>query len=148
MNDVELSQTITNMFKGTDVEHNDYGYFFFYNPDADLPPDHMFPIMTIVTNDLNDTFSNLERPDVYRLNIGVSKATFRSLFGEPDEGKQFSGYDYTALDVLMPHPVYAAQYWVSVINPSDEVFQSKVEPLMDEAYDMAVTKYNKKAAKS
>ena len=145
MNDVELSQYITNTFKGTDVEHSDYGYFFFYNPDPNVPPDHMFPIMTIVNNDLNDTFSDLEKRNLYRLNIGVGKATFRSLFGEPDDGKSFSGHDYTALDVLMPHPVYAAQYWVSVINPSDNVFKSKVKPLMDEAYNMAVTKYDKKA---
>jgi hypothetical protein len=37
----------------------------------------------LVTSDLYDQFSNLNRPSVFRLNIGIGKQTFRSLFGSP-----------------------------------------------------------------
>jgi hypothetical protein len=38
--------------------------FFFYNPESNLPPDHRFPFVTIVTSDIYDKFSNLNRPPV------------------------------------------------------------------------------------
>ncbi|MDT4878061.1 hypothetical protein FQZ97_1136310 [compost metagenome] len=60
--------------------------------------------------------------------MGVSKETFRGLFGEAEP----SGIDDTALDRLMPHPVYARMYWVSVINPSAATFET-VKPLLAEA---------------
>src|ERR1041385_2720721 len=115
VNDTEISQYISDTFEGVDFEVNSYGSFFFYNPDSNLPPDHTFPFVTIVTNDNNDEFSNLNRPSVFRLNIGVGKQTFRSLFGSPvlpsDEDStsvsddKTGNYDFTALDQLMPHPV-------------------------------------------
>lgn len=158
MNEAEISRYITDTFKGVDVVVAMEASFFFYNPDSDLPPDHRFPIVTIVTSDLHDQFSNLDRPSVFRLNIGVSKQTFQSLLGLPQppseadsatEGKAaYSGYDFTALDQVMPHPVYGRMHWVCVLNPSDETFETKVRPLLAEAYDMAVSKYNRKAAHS
>ena len=139
MNDVEMSRYITDTFKGVDVEVNSYGSFFFYNPDSSVPPDHNFPFVTIVTDDSNDEFSNLNRPSVFRLNIGVGKETFRERFG----ASPASSYDFTTLDQLMPHTVYGKMYWVCVLNPSDETFETKVRPLLTEAYEMAVIKYNK-----
>src|SRR5256885_7581990 len=66
---------------------------------------------------------------IYRLNIGVSKSTFDRLVGSmPDP-------DYTALDKVLPHPVYAPQHWLSILNPSDATFESTVKPLLDEAYE-------------
>jgi hypothetical protein len=44
-------------------------------------------------------------------------------------------HDYAALDQLMPHPVYAAQSWVCVLNPSTERFES-LKPLLADAYDI------------
>src|SRR5258708_6102027 len=146
-----MSQYITNTFEGVDVVVGSDNSFFFYNPDSSVPPDHKFPFVTLMTNDINDEFSNLNRPSVFRLNIGVSKQTFRSLFGSPElpsgsSGDNASSYDFTALDQLMPHPVYGKMYWVCVINPSDETFETKVHPLLVEAYQTAVSKYNKQAA--
>jgi hypothetical protein len=70
------------------------------------------------------------------LNIGIRKPTFQSLFGT---GKVDSNaYDFTALDTVMPHPDYAPQSWVCVLNPSDDTFQHTVQPLLAEAYDLAV----------
>ena len=151
MNDTEMSRYITENFKGVDVVVASGDSFFFYNPDPDIPPDHIFPWATLVTSDHNDPFSNLNRPSVYRLNMGVSKATVQSLFGElkpasKDERADqpvYSGFDYTALDQLMPHPVYGKMHWVSILNPADTTLETLVRPLLDEAYATAVTKFNK-----
>ena len=107
------------------------GYtFFFYGPDR------MLPFTTIATADNEgDRVSNLDRPGVFRLNIGVSKQTVQVLFGT---GKvDVSAYDFTALDTIMPHPDYAAQSWLCVLNPGDTTFQ-QLQPLLSEAYDLAV----------
>ncbi len=158
MNETQMSQYITETFEGVDVVVASGDSFFFYNPDTNVEPDHMFPFVTIVTSDINDQFSNLNRPFVFRLNIGVSKETFRSLFGDPsllpsvkdsvaESGKHSSNYDFTALDQLMPHPVYGRMLWVCVLNPGDETLETKVRPLLAEAYGMAVSKYERKAAR-
>jgi hypothetical protein len=44
-----------------------------------------------------------------------------------------AGYDFTVLDQLLPHPVYAPQSWVCVLNPSAETFE-RLRPLPAEAY--------------
>ena len=155
MNDVEMSQYITNTFKGVDVVVDSDNSFFFYNPNSSVPPDHKFPFVTLMTNDLNDPFSDLSRRSLWRLNIGVSKQTFRSLFGELPSGSDDTaessgdegGYDFTAVDRVMPHPVYGRMYWVCVVSPGSEIFDTKVQPLLTEAYEMAVSKYDKQAAR-
>ena len=43
--------------------------------------------------------------------------------------------DYTTLDKVLPHPVYAPQHWLSILNPSDATFESTVKPLLEEAYE-------------
>ncbi|HUP27281.1 MAG TPA: DUF6194 family protein, partial [Chloroflexia bacterium] len=92
----------------------------------------------------------------YRLNIGISKETFRSLFGvhpsrqtASEEGVAADKeYDFTALDRVMPHPIYSRQYWVCVLNPSDETFQQVVRPLLAEACERDVSKHKKRAVRS
>jgi hypothetical protein len=157
MSDTEISRYITGTLKGVDVVVDSGNSFFFYNPDITLPPDHRFPFVTIVTSDIYDQFSNLDRPSVFRLNIGIGKQTFRSLFGDPARssgrdsaeisGENLSDYDFTALDQLMPHPVYGRMYWVCVLNPSDETFETKVRPRLTEAYELAVSKYKRQVAR-
>ena len=158
MNEAEMRQYITATFAGVDVVDAMEANFFFYNPDPSVPPDHMFPFVTIVINDLHDQFSNLNRPSVFRLNIGIGKETFRALFGVPqlpsDENgtavsdRSDSGYDFTALDQLLPHPVYGRMYWVCVLNPSAATLETQVRPLLDEAYERAVSKYDRQAARN
>ena len=157
VNEAEISRHITETFEGVDVVADSGNSFFFYNPDSNVPPDHRFPFVTLVTSDLYDQFSNLNRPSVFRLNIGIGKQTFRSLFGESslpsdrdsaaESGENSRGYDFTALDQVMPHPVYGRMYWVCVLNPSDETFETKVRQLLAEAYDLAVSKYKRQAAR-
>ena len=55
------------------------------------------------------------------------------------KGQGFS----TALHQLMPHPVYAPQSWVCVLNPSPETFRA-AQPLLAEAYAMAVRRHAKR----
>ena len=107
--------------------------FFIYDPDRTFEGTRRFPFATIVTKDYGefDNKSNLDRPGVFRLNIGVSKKTFASMF--PSE----AGHDYTSLDVVMPHPVYGSNHWICVLNPSSSTFES-LKPLLVEAYEIAV----------
>ncbi|HJQ29332.1 MAG TPA: DUF6194 family protein [Rubrobacter sp.] len=111
--------------------------FIYYEPGHDLDPERQFPFATIVTKDYGDfdASSNLNRPDVFRLNVGVSRDTFRALFGHPPTGinAESTDYDFAALDRLMPHPAYARQSWVCVLNPGPETFEA-VKPLLAEAY--------------
>jgi Family of unknown function (DUF6194) len=97
--------------------------FFFYDPGGDEPADRRMPFATIVTNDYDgfDTASELSRAGVFRLNIGVGRAVFEELLGYPPtaHAERSAGTDYTALDRLIPHPVYATQAWVSILNPGD-----------------------------
>lgn len=86
---------------------------------------------TIVTTDEHDmgTPSNLRRPGVFRLNIGVGKASFEHLVGSIVEP------DYAALDTALPHPVYARQRWIAILNPSWSSFDDLVKPLIGEAHE-------------
>ena len=51
--------------------------FFIYDPHRNLEGSRRFPFATIVIKDYGDfdIASNLDRPGVFRLNIGVSKET-------------------------------------------------------------------------
>jgi hypothetical protein len=86
---------------------------------------------TIVTTDEHDEGvpSGLARPGVFRLNIGVSRETFQRLVGSAERP------DYAAFDRVLPHPVYAKQHWVSILNPTQETFRDVVLPLVAEAHD-------------
>jgi predicted DNA-binding protein (MmcQ/YjbR family) len=90
---------------------------------------------TIVTTDEHDEGapSNLARPGVFRLNIGVSRETFERLVGST------ASPDYAAFGWIVPHPVYAKQHWVSILNPSDAEFRDLVLPLIEEAYERLAT---------
>jgi hypothetical protein len=122
--------------------------FFIYDPGRDLDPKYQLPFATIVTKDYGDfdRASDLDRPGVFRLNVGVGKETYRSLFGDPPPAGQggvaVPGHDFAALDRLMPHPVYAAQGWVCVLNPGAATFEA-VRPLLAEAYGLAVRRVAK-----
>jgi hypothetical protein len=96
-----------------------------------LDEKHWPNFATIVTTDEHDMGapSNLARPDVFRLNIGVGKETFQRLVGPNVDP------DYAALDMVIPHPVYARQRWIGILNPSREMFDDVVKPLLGEAHD-------------
>ena len=135
MEPAAVVQHIKENLDGLDVVEANGDWFCFYDPGRDLPKDHRFPFATLVTGDRYDQFSNLNREGVYRLNVGVGKATFQSLF--PDAS---ATHDFTALDRLMPHPVYGNMYWLCVLSPSDATFE-RIKPLLVEAHQLSASRH-------
>jgi hypothetical protein len=82
----------------------------------------------------------LDRPNVFRLNIGVSRDTFQALFGHLPTEDITETYDFAAFDQVMPHPAYGRQSWVCILNPTPETFET-VKPLLAEAYSRAAGQY-------
>jgi hypothetical protein len=119
--------------------------FLIYDPDRVIPAEKQFPYATVVVNDYPgfDEFSDLARDGVYRVNIWVSKDTFDE--ETPDENPDT--IDYTAFDRIIPHPVYGAQSWLSVVNPGQET-DAKVRELLAEAHDRARARYEKQRSRS
>jgi hypothetical protein len=133
MNEAEMIQYIIDTFDDVQTSADSGNTFFFFGQER------KFPFATLVANDAYEHVSNLDRPGVFRLNIGVSKQTYRSLFPESDDER---GYDFTALDQIMPHPVYGRMYWVCVLNPGAATFET-VQRLLAEAYERDVSKHAK-----
>jgi hypothetical protein len=150
MDESSITQFIQEAFADVDQVEAMGARFFFFNPPGELPPDHRFPFATLVTTDEHDTASHLSRPGVFRLNVGVGKATYHSLFGPPppfptDGGVVDTGHDFRTLDRIMPHPVYAAMFWVCVLNPSEATLDT-LRPLLTEAYELAISRHAKRAS--
>jgi predicted DNA-binding protein (MmcQ/YjbR family) len=123
-----------------DVQHDDTTGDVFYFHGAD----RMIPFATIVTRDNDfDHVSRLDRPGVYRLNVGVSPATQQAAVDPAPEG----GHDHSALDRLMPHWYYGRAGWVSVLNPSPTTFEA-LKPLLAEAYQAATKRQAKRAPRA
>ena len=146
-----IIQYITDTFTGINVLRPTDGpgagdTFFYYDPQQNIDLTHSFPFATMVTKDYAgfDTASQLDRPGVFRLNIGVSRDTFQALFGYPPTAfsAKSDTYDFAALDQLLPHPAYAVQSWVCALNPSPETFDA-LKPLLAEAYSRAVARHER-----
>ena len=133
-----ITSYITDTFEHVETAIN-LGYTFFFYRD-----DHMHAFATIAsTGNEYEKISNLDRPGVYRLNIGVSRGTFQELFGK---GKiDISTYDFSALDTVMPHPDYSSQHFLCVLSPSETTF-GQIGSLLAEAYEVARQRYNKRKA--
>jgi hypothetical protein len=123
----ELSRKILRTCPGAVVLETAGDLFFVHDPGGDLPDERKQPFATIVTGDRYDTVSALDRPGVYRLNVGVSRARY---------GQLDLGADLTALDVFLPHPLYAAQHWVCVLNPGPRTL-GLLDELIPEAHGLA-----------
>lgn len=96
----------------------------------------------------NDKGSFLDREGVYRVNVGIRKESFKKRFSyipkRPAAGQIVTmDFDFTALDIIMPHPVYAWMGWVCVLNPSLETWK-EFECLVQESYEYANQKFAKR----
>ncbi len=141
----EMKRYICETFDGVNAIDASGDTFFLYDPDRDLPPERRQPFATIVTGDHYDTVSDLTRPGAYRLNIGLTKATYTARFGAPPTrrdtaGVLDTGYDHAAADTLMPHPIYASQHWVCVVDPG-EATRHIIPALLAEAHAFAARKH-------
>jgi hypothetical protein len=114
--------------------------FFIYDPDRAIPPEKHFPYATVVINDYPgfDEYSNLARPGVFRVNVWVGRGTFDAQTVAGDQP-----VDHSVFDRVTPHPVYASQGWLSIVNPGPET-DATVKELLAEAHERARARYEKR----
>ena len=142
----EIIDRLTSRFDGLAPKASWGETSLFYNPDLALANGVYF--CTVKEHDgANDRSSELDRPGVFRLALGLPAECYERLFGSrpvrPAKGTAVAtGHDFTRLDVVMPHPIYAWMGWIQVLNPSDETFGS-MESLFAESYDHVVRKFEK-----
>lgn len=141
----DVGRYIRETFDGVEVSEYRGDSFYIYDPAGDLPAARQMPFATIVVGDHYERVSRLDEAGAYRLNVGLTKGGYRALFGavptrQDENGVLETGFDYAVRDRVMPHPVYAAQHWVCVVNPSAATFET-VRPMLDEAYEFAVRKH-------
>lgn len=147
----EIIQIITNQYSGLVVNTNWGEIGLFYNPEHKLKKGVYLLTFKQKDGD-NDKSSNLNiSPDLYRLNLGISRETFIKLFGcipnRPQAGKVIDmNYDFTSKNIIMPHPVYGWMSWICVINPTNSTLKT-ILPLIDEGYQLCLQKYNKRLGK-
>jgi hypothetical protein len=120
----EMLQLIRDAFPDAVVATIDSAAFF------SLDEDHWPNFATVVWTDEHDEGapSNLARPGVYRVNVGVDRETFRRLISA------LTDPDYAAFDRFVPHPVYAKQRWISILNPSHVTVRDSLMPLIGAGY--------------
>lgn len=119
-------------------QEENYGYTFFFVGD-----DHRLPFVTLADSDNEyDSVSNLNREGVFRINIGVSRETFTSLLGDYNS----EDIEYSALNVFLPHPDYAKQNFICILNPSQDNVE-KTKALIIEAHANAKKRLERKLGK-
>lgn len=145
-----IIQLITSELEGV-VPKSSWGETsLFYNPGKQLPNGVYFCTIKEKDGD-NDKSSDLNRDSVFRVSIGISKSQYEQHFGvkpnRPEKGGIVkTGHDFTKLDELMPHPIYAWMSWVQILSPSEQSFE-KTLPLIKDAHASAIVKFNKKIQK-
>jgi hypothetical protein len=114
---------ILDTYPDTDLVEAMNAYFFSADSEKHWPN-----FATLVTTNEHDDASDLDRPGVFRLNLGVDRPTFERVAGAGEP-------DFSAFDRLLPHPVYGQQLWISILNPTHETFEQTVVPLIALAHD-------------
>jgi hypothetical protein len=96
--------------------------FFYYAPDG-VMPERTQPYGTIVTKDYpDDTRSLLDQPGRFRVNIHAGREQTRSLA---------EGDDPAEPDTFVPHPLYGAAGWISVVDPGPRTSERILALLLD-----------------
>ena len=72
------------------------------------------------------------------MNIGVSKNTYNKLF----EGSE-TEWNYTTLNRFMPHPHYAAQHFICILNPEEHQLTATYK-FIEEAHLVAKQRFDRK----
>lgn len=134
-------------FEGTRVVEAWGERSIFYNPGLRLPRGVYFATVKEKDGE-NDRASHLDRPGVFRFNVGTTKPLFLDRFGPPPprprKGAVVDGpWDFTAADTLTPHPVYGWMSWVAVVNPSADTF-ADMSGLIEAAFGKAKASFEKK----
>ncbi|WP_433783798.1 DUF6194 family protein [Actinomycetospora sp. CA-101289] len=135
--DFDAVKDVLAAFPDTRMIEGGGDFFAIYDPDGDYEQRPRQGWATLVRSDAHDQVSDLDRPGVFRLNIGLPRRRYDELVAEAADP------DFAALDVLVPHPVYAGYGWVCVLNP--ERTWPTVETLLADAHDFAVRKHDNAA---
>lgn len=121
--------------------------FFFYDPERDQPANQRLPFATLVVSDYPgwDTESDLDRDGIFRVNIAIGRSDFERLFGyaPKEHAAHHSDFDYAATDILIPHPTYASQRWVAILNPGERT-RIQLTSLLDNAHRLAVQRHTRR----
>ena len=143
----ELASMLSAEYPGL-VKRPGYGETaLFYNPSGLLPAGVYFASFKMHDGP-HDRASLLDRDGVFRVAFGLSASTFASHFGprppRPRRGEVVQmDTDFSALDTLTPHPVYAWMGWVQVLSPTVQTW-SRITPLLGEAHKRAREGYEKR----
>ncbi|MBX3064916.1 MAG: hypothetical protein KF726_18180 [Anaerolineae bacterium] len=134
MNQTQVEAFVSSL-ENVQREEN-FGYAFFF-----VGEDHRVPFISISDSDNDyDTVSNLNREGVFRLNIGVGRETFKALLGDYDP----AAIDYSLLNTFLPHPEYAKQHFVCILNPSGDNVET-TKKLIVEAHDLAASRLQRRS---
>jgi hypothetical protein len=133
MNQLEVEAFVAKL-DNVQREEN-FGYIFFFVGD-----DHVLSFVTIANSDSDyDNVSNLNREGVFRINIGISRESYKSLLADAAS----ENIDYSVLNVFLPHPEYSKQHFVCILNPSQENVEI-TKKLIVEAHSIAATRLKRK----
>ncbi|MBO3742188.1 DUF6194 family protein [Actinoplanes flavus] len=138
--------TETRIEPGSEMPPFTWGDRFFFAGE-----DRMRPFATIVHADVPDfdERSRLSTDGRHRLNIEVGRDEFRALFGYGPE--EFAAHrekiDFAEVDTLIPHPAYAVQGWVSVVDPGPAT-ADEVERLISRARTRSAARERRRGADS
>ena len=144
-----IIQHLLERFEGTRVVAAWGERSIFYNPGGKLQRGIYFA--TIKEKDgENDKASHLDRAGMFRLNVGTTRPLFTERFGpppaRPGKGGVIDGpWDFTAPDILTPHPVYGWMGWVAVLNPSATTL-ADMDDLIEAAFGKAKAAFEKKTS--
>lgn len=120
---------------------------YFVNPEMKLKRGSYFA--TVKSKDgEHDRASALNRAGVFRLNIGLTPEKYEEMFGRrsprPAKGGVIKGnFDFQALNIFMPHPIYGWMGWIAINNPDEANFEKSKEYLAI-AYEKALKASMKK----
>lgn len=116
------------------TSNESFGYrLFFYSSDQTMP------FVSFAESDsAYDSVSNLSRDGVFRVNIGVTRETFKALFPEREVD-----WDYTELNKFIPHPHYAAQNFICINSPTGRNAEQAIQ-YVEEAHSLAKKRFKKK----
>lgn len=143
-----IIQNLLDRFEGTRVVEAWGERSIFYNPGCKLPRGVYFATVKEKDGE-NDKASHLDRAGMFRLNVGTTRPLFLERFGpppaRPGKGGVVDGpWDFTAPDILTPHPVYGWMSWVAVLNPSANTL-ADMDDLIEAAFGKAKAAFDKKA---
>lgn len=109
------------------------GYRFFF-----AGANHQLPFASLADSDNPyDQVSDLNRPEVFRVNFALAPATFEALF--PAESWNGGEIDYQVLNQFLPHPHYARQHFACILNPGGQN-GDRLKTYLAEAHTLAVSR--------